>query len=180
MPVTCRLTEVLDDAWLKVEPVRIGPVPSTLPAPDIHVLVEVDGVPRRRFDLYVPPESLNVCTVAQVWADWIVIGYCNRVLLVPAAGGETVETSLHDGESSGFDYFSGLWPTSDFMLVATGEGLLRMDPDGSMRWRNLRLGLDGVVIDAVEGEVIRGRGDWDPPGGWRDFAINVSSGKAVE
>jgi hypothetical protein len=58
-------------------------------------------------------------------------------------------------------------------------GIARLDATGDVRWMNDNLAIDGVEIDAVaEGEV-RGRGDWDPPGDWRHFAIRLATGEAI-
>jgi hypothetical protein len=55
-----------------------------------------------------------------------------------------------------------------------------MDSDRSIRWQSDILAIDGVVVSHVGPPVIRGEGEWDPPGGWRDFALFADDGKAVE
>jgi hypothetical protein len=46
-------------------------------------------------------------------------------------------------------------------------------------WESERLGIDGVVVHAVEGDVIEGDGEWDPPGGWQPFELSLASGERV-
>ncbi|WP_166881743.1 hypothetical protein [Massilia mucilaginosa] len=47
------------------------------------------------------------------------------------------------------------------------------------RGRARRIGADGVlIVDAVDG-VLRGAGEWDPPGGWRDFTLALDTGERL-
>ena len=66
------------------------------------------------------------------------------------------------------------------MLIVAGCGLVRVEPDGHVRWRNNDLGLDGVVLDKVSEVSITGSGEWDPPGGWRSFQISTAKGVRID
>ena len=76
-------------------------------------------------------------------------------------------------------YFGHLYPSEEFLLVASAERLFRIDPDGAVKWRSGELGIDGVIVDRVSDQGIEGSGEWDPPGGWRPFRISVESGKPL-
>ena len=51
--------------------------------------------------------------------------------------------------------------------------------DGSLLWTSEELGIDGVVVNDFDHDIIRGDGEWDPPGGWRPFAVNANNGKII-
>lgn len=41
------------------------------------------------------------------------------------------------------------------------------------------LGLEGVIVNSVEDGIVRGEGEWDPPGGWRPFSLRLDTGQFV-
>jgi hypothetical protein len=38
---------------------------------------------------------------------------------------------------------------------------------------------DGVVVVAIDDNVVLGQGEWDPPGGWRPFQVSLESGETL-
>ena len=76
-------------------------------------------------------------------------------------------------------YFAAFYAGKDYLLVASGEGLIRLSPRGELMWRATDLGIDGVVVNVIEGSLIRGEGEWDPPGGWRRFVLRLDTGELV-
>jgi hypothetical protein len=77
------------------------------------------------------------------------------------------------------NYFGHLYAHNDYLLVASGERLLRIQCDGSLAWKSPLLGIDGVIVGNVEDGIIYGSGEWDPPGGWQPFQIRLDSGQLV-
>jgi hypothetical protein len=155
-----------------MEPVRLGRVPTGLGTPDRFVAVESGEGPLLRVDLY---QSIDECFAFEevcLWSSFVVIGWGHRIYLVEP---RTRAVWAHDLGS----YFSHLHPGEHYLLVASAERLFRVEPDGSMLWRTDVLGIDGVVIDHVASGVIRGSGEWDPPGGWRPFQVSLSCGQRV-
>jgi hypothetical protein len=54
-----------------------------------------------------------------------------------------------------------------------------ISPVGNLVWQSDVLGIDGVIVDDVDNALIRGRGEWDPPGGWKPFAVSVKTGRTI-
>ena len=54
-----------------------------------------------------------------------------------------------------------------------------IEPDGRVLWESDIVGIDGVVLDSAEPPIIKGAGEWDPPGDWRPFALSADSGQLV-
>jgi len=48
---------------------------------------------------------------------------------------------------------------------------------GEIIWVNNSLGIDGVIIEKFDTDKIYGSGEWNPPGGWRDFVLDINTGK---
>ena len=73
-------------------------------------------------------------------------------------------------------YVGYFYPHDDFLLVATARCLLRFDADASLVWQSKMLGVDGVIVTEIRGDLILGEGEWDPPGGWKPFAVRMRIG----
>jgi hypothetical protein len=56
---------------------------------------------------------------------------------------------------------------------------LPLEPDCSVFWKSEPLGSDGVVVTQIVPAIIRGEGDWDPPGGWRPFTVLAANGQLL-
>ena len=166
----------LDSPWTAMQPLRLGKVPSGLPTADLFVTVSDDDSALLRVDLY-GDSSDDVFTFqdALVWHDHVFVGFGNRVYAIDPKKQSASEIYL--GPLLG--YFGHFYASQGYLMVASGESLLRLAPDGTILWRTPNLGLDGVVVDSVENGVIQGRGEWDPPGGWRPFALRLDSGVLI-
>lgn len=159
-----------------MQPVRLGKVPSGLGTADLFVTISDDNRPLLRVDLYGDSSSETFAFQdALVWRDRVFVGYGHRVYV------------LHPKEQSGFEillgsgcgYFGAFYATQDYLLVASGESLLRLSPEGKVLWRAPDLGLDGVIVTSVENGTIRGEGEWDPLGSWKRFALRLDSGDSI-
>jgi len=164
------ISEVIDGDWLSVEPVRVGRVPPGVGTPACYVTLTEDDRPVLRLDVYPHEPDCYPFQQALVWRDNLIVGFGSYVYAISVADRSTVTISLGA-------YFGHLYQTRDYLLLASGEGLFRMEPDRSILWKNQELGIDGVVVHEPNPPVVRGEGEWDPPGGWRPFAVMASDGK---
>ena len=79
-----------------------------------------------------------------------------------------------------FGYFGHLYPDKDLLYVADAGGIYCLTTSGGIVWENLNLGIDGVIITRFENKKIYGSGEWDPPGGWREFILEKQTGLLIE
>jgi hypothetical protein len=77
-------------------------------------------------------------------------------------------------------YFGHLYYHNDFFYIADASGLYCIDKKASIHWQNNNLAIDGVIINEFAESKILGSGEWDPPGGWRDFVLDKQTGIATE
>jgi hypothetical protein len=153
--------------------VRLGNVPRSHGTPVLFGLVACDGRPERRLDLYGEPGSKSYfASQALVWGDWIAVGFGWRLYMV-----STPEWVVRTVELP--SYFQELRAMPDYLLVVFGSGLSRVNAAGAVAWQNDDLAVDGVEIEAIDAGVIRGRGEWDPPGRWRPFAVSLTDGRPI-
>lgn len=74
-------------------------------------------------------------------------------------------------------YFGHVYCHDNHFYVADAEGLFKVDLNGQVVWSNANLGIDGVIISTFSSNQITGEGEWDPPGGWRAFTLNIETGQ---
>jgi hypothetical protein len=65
------------------------------------------------------------------------------------------------------------------LLVCSGRRLVHLGALGTVLWTSPELGVDGVLVSQVSATVIEGQGEWDPPGGWRDFRVDLNRGELL-
>ena len=63
------------------------------------------------------------------------------------------------------------------VLISSADSLWHLDASGQELWRVDDLGVDGVVIFDVKHGVVHGSGEWDPPGGWLPFEVELRTGR---
>jgi hypothetical protein len=172
MPVIFQ--QIIDSPWTELSPIRVGKIPAGLGTPDVFVLYEGAGGVKLRIDVYADRGEESICfQEAILWRNWLAIGYGHKFHLVPTDQGLPITISLES-------YFGHLYPTDTFLLVATARKLHCFSHDGTKKWSSPELGIDGVVVIAIDQYVILGDGEWDPPGGWKPFKVRLTSGELVE
>jgi hypothetical protein len=146
-------------------------MPTGLGTPDAYVLVENDGRPFIRVDVYGAEDCYAFEDVI-VWREFVVIGFGSRVHMVNYQTQVTITFELES-------YFGHFYPGDEWLIIASGCRLLLIGPTGSVAWKTEELGLDGVIVDSIEGALIHGQGEWDPPGGWRPFQVRLDTGEKI-
>jgi hypothetical protein len=76
-------------------------------------------------------------------------------------------------------YFGHLYRLDSGVLAASATKLYRLDANGNVLWESEELGVDGVIVDRVVDGIIYGDGEWDPPGGWKEFQVRLENGRTV-
>ncbi len=164
------LHNTVDGPWIAMEPIRVGVVPTGASTPEVFVTVERDGMPFARIDAW--PLWNKLFTQALAWKHFIVLGMQEDVHLVDPLTRE-VSSIACDG------YFAHAYPLNDQLLIADASRLVCINERGEQLWKSDTLGIDGVVVDDVREGVIVGQGEWDPPGGWKPFRLDLASGEAA-
>lgn len=171
--IAVALSETVEAEWLRIEPLRAGRTPPGLGTPDRYVTVSDEGRPLLRIDVYHDGPACFAFEDAIVWRSNVVIGFGDYVHAVSLEQRDVITVALGS-------YYGHLYPTPDYLLLASAQRLFRMEPDRSIRWQSDVLGIDGVVIGVAGPPLIRGDGEWDPPGGWEPFTLLAESGAPAE
>ena len=62
------------------------------------------------------------------------------------------------------------------ILVTTYAHVFLIDILVGILWKSIRCAIDGVIITSIENETVLGLGEWDPPGGWEPFKLDLKTG----
>lgn len=158
--------------WIEMDSLALGTRAHPHQSADLHVLITDGDQVVLRADIYRSKPECLAFRDAILWGDCVFVGYGESVYVIHPAQrtGRQIPLSA---------YFAAFYSSPDYLLVASGESLLRLAPDGSVLWTADGLGLDGVVVNSVENGIIRGHGEWDPPGGWRPFTLRLDTGRLI-
>ena len=77
-------------------------------------------------------------------------------------------------------YFGHLNFNEDLFYVADSAGIFCINKNTSIIWQTKDLGIDGVIINEFTNNKILGSGEWDPPGGWRNFILHKQTGFTIK
>jgi hypothetical protein len=161
----------ITNPWTTMPPLRLGKLPNGLGTADLFVTITDNDRPVLRVDLYAE-DLCGGFKDAIVWEQRVFVGYCNAVYVIDTQKQSSSMIILGS-------YFAAFYAARDYLLVASGEGLLRLSSRGEVMWRASELGIDGVLVKVIEDSLIKGEGEWDPPGGWRPFVLRLDSGELV-
>jgi len=170
--LTATLSMTVAEEWRRVESVTVGRVPPGQGTPDRFVTVRNGAQPLLRVDVYADDEDASPFSDVSIWHGHAVVGFGHHVHAVSLAQRAVTTIQLDS-------YFGNLYPTRDYLLVASGVRLFRIEPDVCLGWTSEPLGIDGVVVTDPGPPVIHGQGEWDPPGGWRPFSLSAADGRPV-
>jgi hypothetical protein len=160
----------LDDEWQREEPLQLGTVPHRLPTAGGFVTVVLADGSRVRIDLYGAHDECYVFESALVWENFVAIGCGSQAYFFDTVKRTTKRFPLSV-------YFGSFFDAGELLLVASCTDLLAFDAAGELVWQSETLGIDGVLVDCIEGNTIFGRGEWDPPGGWQPFRLDLRTGR---
>lgn len=125
--------------------------------------------------------------IANLQTGW---GYASQIIEWPAASAAVVIVKgavyLLRGEMpdqwrcyNSFGIECVLAPSGRSAVIATYENLLQLDVNGDVMWRRT-IAVDGIEIQQVGDDVIRGRYCDDPPDRWLDFKVSCIDGRDVK
>lgn len=170
--VTAILSKTADADWLIAPSIRLALRATRDRTPDRYVLVEHGGRRLRCEIFFVNPEAFAFEDV-RIWGELVLVGLGSTVYCVDLLS-RSVQLYPLD------DYFGSFHIEDGYCLIASGSRLLRIDRNGSLLWQSEQIAVDGITIATVEGDIIAGGAELDPPSGWRPYKLSLATGRVVE
>jgi hypothetical protein len=163
--------------WRDVPHISVGQASATGAEPVLSLGIIAGGTQTWRIDLHRGLGDSCFQDVRCVSSS-VYIGFGQHVIVFES---EHERVSLYPVDG----YFGHLYVAADLdtsespfgLLAASASELIRFDDHGQLQWRRSGLGIDGVLVDSIGQGMVLGRGEWDPPGGWRPYRLHLNSGE---
>src|ERR1039458_1133610 len=133
----------IDYKVTEMPPLRLGRVPSGLGTADLFITISDGDRALLRVDLYGDSSSQTFTFQdALVWCEHVFVGYGHRVYVIDPK--KQLASEIFLGTCLG--YFGAFHAGHDYLLVASGEGLLRLSPRRKSPWGGANLCFHRVGI----------------------------------
>src|SRR5258708_39443913 len=110
--------------WIAMPPLRLGKLPSGLGTADLFVTITDDDRPVLRVDLYAGDTSAPFKD-AIAWGERVFVGYGDALYVIDPHECSGSMLALRS-------YFAAFYAAKDYLLVSSGEELLRLSPQGEL------------------------------------------------
>lgn len=77
-------------------------------------------------------------------------------------------------------YFGSFVEGNDCIYILGCENIIAINSDSNIVWKSDDLAVDGIVFDRIDQEIMYISCEIDPPGGWIDKKIDLSTGKVMD
>ena len=137
-----------------------------------YVLVKENDIYTRAFEIKYEFHC-SPFEQAEIYQDILAVGFEGHFYLFNINKNKSILILAMEG------YFGHFYENNNHLYVADAGTLCCITLEGIIIWHNKNLAIDGVIVDRFEQGKIFGSGEWDPPGGWRDFIIDNLTGVAL-
>jgi hypothetical protein len=142
--------------------------------------VEIDNDHRLRIDIPMSQRQSPFSDIRCI-GNVMFIGYGEHLYVVRIQTKNFNQIKL-DG------YFGYLYTPDEFglssddfeLIVASATELFSFSADGTLNWQSQHLAVDGVRVKDIKQGTIFASGEWNPPGDWRPFAVDLANGQLIE
>lgn len=112
---------------------------------------------------------------ACIFGKYLCIGIFEKIAFVDL---ETLNVRYDELER--FELYFGRFDIiyNDMLFISSGSGITAYDRDLNVIWKNSNLAVDGVCIYGIsdDGKYLKVSCELDPPGGWVDKKVDISTG----
>ena len=156
-----------------VETVVIQSLQNNNSEESIFVLVKEEKTYKPILNLKITSELSSPFKDTQVFNDTVLIGWGDTFTVFNLVTKKQSIISL-DG------YFGNFRIHDNKIFVCSASDVTCMSVDGEIKWKSESIAIDGVIINFFEKETIYCSCEWDPPGGWRPYQLDLLTGITVK
>ncbi|GAL44403.1 hypothetical protein [Citrobacter werkmanii] len=149
---------------------------------DRRLLISKGGEPIVILQLYIRADE-DGWLISSTFCDFLLNE--SQVAILCGDHFHVVEVTSHSFRSHQLgDYVGHIYSVPDInsdrlhnrVLVTTYSHVFLMDIAAGILWKSRQCAIDGVIITSIENETVQGLGEWDPPGGWEPFKLDLKTG----
>ncbi|MDU1061734.1 MAG: hypothetical protein E7A35_14995 [Leclercia adecarboxylata] len=149
---------------------------------DRRLLISKGGEPIVILQLYIRADE-DSWLISSAFCDFLLNE--SQVAIICGDHFHVVEMTTHSFRSHPLgDYVGHIYSVPDIhsdrlhnrVLVTTYCHVFLLDIAAGILWKSRQCAIDGVIITSIENETVLGLGEWDPPGGWEPFKLDLKTG----
>ncbi|MBZ0059732.1 hypothetical protein ACOYA6_07735 [Leclercia barmai] len=149
---------------------------------DRRLLISNDGEPLLILQLYIRADE-DGWLISSAFSGFLLNE--SHVAIICGDHFHVFEMATHTFRSYPLgDYVGHLYSVPDIhsdrlqdrVLVATYCHVFLMDIAAGILWKSGQCAIDGVIVTSIENDTVLGEGEWDPPGGWESFKLDLKTG----
>lgn len=148
---------------------------------DRRLLIRNDGEPLLILQLYIRADE-DGWLISSAFSDFLLNE--SHVAIICGDYFHVFDIATHAFRSHPLgDYVGHIYSVPDIhtdklhdrVLVATYCHVFLMDIAAGILWKSRQCAIDGVIITSIENDTVLGQGEWDPPGGWESFKLDLKT-----
>ncbi len=132
------------------------------------MLVKEDKTYKPLLNLEISP-AFSVFKNTQIINDTVLIGWNNFFATFNLNTRKQTILSL-DG------YFGNFSVLEDMIFVCSASDITGLSIEGEIKWKSDPIAIDGIIINSIENNTIYCSCEWDPPGGWQPYQLDLQTG----
>lgn len=152
---------------------------------DRLLLISKDGEPMLILQLYMRTDE-DGCLISSAFCELLLNE--SHVAIICGDHFHVFDIATHAFRSYPLgDYVGHIYSVPDInsdrlhdrVLVATYCHVFLIDIHAGIFWKSSECAIDGVIITSIENDMVLGLGEWDPPGGWETFKLDLRTGISI-
>lgn len=135
----------------------------------IYILIKEENTYNPVLNLKLPMEYSFPFEDSKVFNDTVLIGWQDRFAIYNLNTKRSSIIAL-DG------YFGSFTVHDDMIFVCSASDIICLSLTGEIKWRSASIAIDGIVINTFNNNIIYCSCEWDPPGGWQPYQVDMLTG----
>ena len=149
---------------------------------DRRLLIRKNAEPILILQLYVRADE-DGCLISSAFSEFLLND--SHIAIICGDHFYVIDITTHSFKSHSLgDYVAHIYSIPsvhsdrlhDQVVVTTYCHVFLIDIATDILWKSSQCAIDGVIITSIENDTVFGLGEWDPPGGWESFKLDLKTG----
>jgi hypothetical protein len=149
---------------------------------DRRLLISKDAEPILILQLYIRADEDGLL-ISSAFSEFLLND--SHIAIICGDHFHVIDMTTHSFRSHSLgDYVAHIYSIPDVhsdrlhdrVMVTTYCHVFLIEIAGGILWKSIQCAIDGVIITSIENDTVLGLGEWDPPGGWEPFKLDLKTG----